>query len=603
MVVLAALAVVLYVARPWERGGGGRAPMSPGDLQVKFRELTYNINTPESMDRAEQMLRAALKTHPRKDQVYTLLGLLEMERARRASNTVGGMGASPRAAKMFNRALSIDPKNLAALRGLASYHEYRGAPREALVVDERIIAAAPGDAAARTHKGRCLLLLNQPVRAEKLLKEAQKLARQAGDAKVEVEASEILGQVYTRQRRYALAEKTLEAAVKRAEAKNVAACPYAALGELYRLTGRKKKLAEMHARAADMESRKPRMQFYAARIFHRQGDHERALVYIKRALALHDAPEYRKLHQSIVADMKPRPPAEETQAALAAFSRGNFHKAQNHANRAVAGGGRGRPEVIRGFILLLEKRYQEAEKQFARAGEDPGAVVGRGHISIIRKKYRAARALLVPAVKAGTAGPKDGYSWLCFRMACLGMGWVSANTGKHEEAVAHFDRVLAHHKDDTFALLGKGNSLNALGKLDRAEKHLERVLALDRTNRFALAELALVKYNRGQDQESERLFRAAMKGDPRQYTCPHEGLGMIYLRAGKLKQARESFSKAIKINPDIEFKKYNGLARIFIREGKYGRARKLLRKSMENYAHDGEARKLLASIKGKEDAP
>ena len=41
------------------------------------------------------------------------------------------------------------------------------------------------------------------------------------------------------------------------------------------------------------------------------------------------------------------------------------------------------------------------------------------------------------------------------------------------------------------------------------------------------------------------------------------------------------------------------MAKIFIREDKYVKARKLLRKSMQNYPYDDEAKKLLASIKGK----
>ena len=179
------------------------------------------------------------------------------------------------------------------------------------------------------------------------------------------------------------------------------------------------------------------------------------------------------------------------------------------------------------------------------------------------------------------------------------MGWVSANTNKHELAMAYFDRVLARAPEDLFALLGKGNSLNALGMLGPAEKYLKRVLALDPDNQYATAELALVKFNRGDDAASEKLFLAALAEEPNRYTCPHEGLGMIYLRAGKLDKARASFDKAIKINPDIEFKKYNGLARIYIKEGKVERARALLRKSIKNYPYDGEARGLLESIKGK----
>ena len=608
-------AVVVLVARqagPGGDGGDGGVEPRPGSVLVRFNHLVYTLGTPESMARAERLLRGVLQTHPRKDQIYAKLGNLEIHRATRQSNIIGPMRPSARAKEMFRKALGVNPRNLDALQGLATYYEFRDQPRAAMALDDRIIAAHPRNIDARTHKGRCLLNLRQYVRAEEVLKEALRMARKAHDTKGEVVARDLLGTAYTRQGKYALAEEVLVKAVQQAEANKIVACPYAALGELYHLTGRRDKVAKLRKRAADMESHKPKMQYFAAKTFHEQGDPDQALVYIRRAIALHDDARFRALEKVILADLKPRPPKEELQAALAAFSQDNFHKANKHIDRALASSSLGQYKVVKGFIQLLEKKYTAAEKLFSEArtadSADTGAATGLGHIKIIRKKYRAARALLEPAIKAGeaklegargSARAAGGYQWMTYRMACLGMGWVRANTNKHAAALAYFDRVLAHDPKDTFALLGKGNSFNALGKLAAAEKHLQQVLDLDPVNRFAMAELALVKYNRGQDAESERLFKAALRVAPRKYTCPHEGLGLLYMRAGKLDQAKESFRRAIKINPDIEFKEFNGLARIFIREGKYQRARVLLRKSIQNYPHDDEARKLLASIRSK----
>ena len=613
MVVIVAAAVALLLVI---RHGGDTArrdqQTDPDSLFRQFNHLVYTERAPGSLDLAERLLRAALDTHPRKDQVLAQLGHLELERATRTSNVKGTIRPSKKARERFREALAINPKNLDALRGLASFHEYGGQPHKAIAMDDRIIAAFPRNLHARTHKGRCLLMMRQYARAATTLEETLALAQRVGDVRAEVAAREHLGKVYTRQRRYALAEKMLVKAVDRAEAAGVMACPYAALGELYRVTGRQKKVAQVHMRAADVESNKPMMQYHAAEVCDDQGDYDNALKYIRRAIALRDDPRYRKLEQSIQAALKPSTPADRLRMALAAFSDDNFEKAEAVIDRALkAGGATGKLEVVKGFILLLQKRYPEAEKLFASAGavdsKDHGARAGLGHLAIIRKKYDQARALLDPGIlsmgakleRMSESEGANSYLWLSYRMSCLGMGWVSANTGKHAAALVYFDRILDKDPDCTFALLGKGNSLNAMGKLDRAEKYLSRVLALDPKNRFAMAELALVKYNRGQDAESERLFKAALQGDPRKYTCPHEGLGMIYLRAGKLDKARASFRKAIKINPDIEFKKFNGLARILIKEGKYAPARKLLRKSMDNYPHDDEARKLLASIRGK----
>ena len=299
--------------------------------------------------------------------------------------------------------------------------------------------------------------------------------------------------------------------------------------------------------------------------------------------------------------------------AADAFDSNNFEAAGRHLEQArKLTGWTGQLRVLQGFLHLLEKKYDQADELFKAAAQSregaQGASVGQGHLALIRKEHAEARRLLAPAAAAGEARFRGlvneqvaakPYRWMVFRMALIGLGWAAANTNQHNLAIKQFDRVLDRMEGDVFALIGKGNSLNALNRLDAAEAALERVLLLDPDNQYATAELALVKFNRGDDDAAEKLFKAALKHEGERYTCPHEGLGLIYLRAGKIDKARDSFKKAIKINPNIEFKKFNGLARIHIRDGKYNKARELLRKSMQNYPYDDEARKLLESIKGK----
>ena len=584
----------------------------PDGLMVRFNHLVYTLGTPQSLAEAERLLKEALKTHPHKDRVYTALGRLEMQRAQRSATLMlSNLRPSAKAQLLFNQALKINPGNILALGGLASYHELHDDPQKALVLIDKITAIDPKNRPALQRKGRCLLMLKRHGEAEKVLLEALQAARRANDVKSQVAIREILGKAYLKQGKYARAERILVKAMEQAEAAKVVSCPYAALGELYSITGRRDKEAKIHIRAARMEPQKPLMQYHAARVLHQKGRYEEALRFIRRAIKLYDEPRSRSLRDLILAQLKPHPPAEEFNTALVDFNDGHYHRSRVHIDRALAASDRDAFMVLKGFILLLEKKYTEAEKLFSRVGtkDQPhtGARIGLGHINIVRKSYEAARLLLEPGVKEGQASfgepggrvDLNGYPWLTYRMACLGMGWVSANTSSHPAAITYFDRVLAHNPGDTFALLGKGNSLNALGRLEGAEKHLKQVLALAPGNRYALAELALVKYNRGQDAEAEKLFLAALRVGGRKYTCPHEGLGLIFLRAGKLQEAKDSFRRAIKINPKIEYKKFNGLARILIREGKIKKARELLHQSIRNYPYDGEARKLLASIKEK----
>ena len=615
---LVLLAVLLYVRSDALRDS--KAPAEPtkvaasGDVLARAERLIQDASSKRKralFDQAEELLRGALENHPRKDEVLASLGHLQLQRSSFISTLMGGRKVPASTMHLFARALKVNGKNVRALQGLALYHEMRGDLEQAVAADERVIAVDSDNLTAWQHKGKCLVKLKQDARAERTLKKTISMARKAGDLRVVVYTQEILGRIYMRQRKFDRAEKTLRSSVDTAEANNVTACPYAALGELYTAMGRGDRLLEVYKRAADMETQKSRMQCDAAFFCLQRGQYSEALKYVERALVLEDIPRYRKLRDAIRDEMKPRSPAEYQRIAILSFNRHDFHKARRYADRSVTADPGSKARVVQGYLKLLGKEYKEAralfEKAVKRAGGDAGAHVGLGHLGVSEKDYKVARRLFVPAVKVGDmllarargkAGFLGTYDLLTYRMACLGMGWVSANQNQHEAAISYFDRVLAHNAKDVFALLGKGNSLNALNRLDPAQRHLKKVLKLYPGNKYALAELALVAFNRGDDAGAERLFKAALKRDKTwRYTCPYEGLGLVYLRAGKIGKAKESFKKAIKINPNIEYKKFNGLAKIYIKEGKLARARELLRKSMANYPYDPEAKDLLEKIK------
>jgi len=615
VLALAAAAIILAHVGQEPLTGASRVE----ELLVRVHRLTHNAQStrdPAPMLQAELLLTAALREEePGSDRLWAALGQVQLSRAELKHKAMedGRWHGPASIRRTFQKALDINPKNVRALLGLSKYHELRDDYWAALAADEKLLAFEPLNQPAMEHRGRCLMKLGQYARAEQALKQLLLRVRLLKNKQAEIFAMELLGQAYLRQRKYRLAEQVLLEAVEAAEATKVAACPYAALGELYTLTGRQEEVVRLDMRAADMEPKVPEMQYSAAKTCHEHDHHTEALWYIQRALKLDpDQAAYKKLRDQIQGKVKVREPATELADALAHLHGHGYRRARIHVDWALAAGAGPTAQVVKGFLLLLEKKYRDARALFTAASKadptDAGPRVGLGHLAIVRKDYAAARRLLEPeAPKARgeevghgplTAEAKKRYPWLVSRMASLGMGWLLSNQNEHEAALAHFDRVLAGDPDDTFALLGKGNSLNALGRLDRAQRLLERVLELDPKNRYATAELALVTLNRGKVADAERLFKAALRQPGgAHYTCPHEGLGMVYLRAGKLDRAKASFRKAIEINPDIEYKKFNGLARILIREGKYASARRLLRKSIQNYPYDNEARKLLAAIK------
>jgi len=263
-------------------------------------------------------------------------------------------------------------------------------------------------------------------------------------------------------------------------------------------------------------------------------------------------------------------------------------------------------------MLLFSRRFDEAKEILVELRSQPqvavGAQVGLGHLAINERHYERATELLsgglesAPSSLSTGAGVAERYSDFVYELACLGMGWSAANRNEHVRAVSWFDRILARQPDDLLGMIGRGNSLIGLNLLDDAARVLELVLESHPENPYAHAELAMIRLKKGQDQAAEHGFRSALAKDDRNYTCPYEGLGLLYLRQGRTEKARENLERAIEINPDIEYKKYNGLARIHMSEGNYEAAAKLLRKSQENFPHDGEALQMLKEIEALEAA-
>ena len=301
---------------------------------------------------------------------------------------------------------------------------------------------------------------------------------------------------------------------------------------------------------------------------------------------------------------------QEFLAGIEAFEQGDYSDALTRLDSSLAAGGGPQVQLVRACMLLFSRRFEEASARLDELMEDPslaaGVSVARGHLAINEREYERAHQLLgvgiepePPRDKSGAQPTMQGhYAVFVYELACLGMGWSAANRNQHVRAISWFDRILSGQDDDQLAMIGKANSLIGLGLLNEAEKLLTRVLAVHPGNPYALAELAMIRMGRGEDAAAEQGFRQALERDGSNYTCPYEGLGLLYLRQGRTDEAKEHLVRAIDINPNIEFRKYNGLARIYITEGNYDEARKLLEKSIENFPHDGEAERMLAEIEG-----
>ncbi len=512
---------------------------------------------PKLFAKAQRMLEGAIKDAPRDASLHVKLAVLLKERwytlahARTAKQYGAGKAQvpPPRVRALLQRALALDPAHRDAHRAMADYANAVGRAEDAIKHYRKLLELRPGDLALHVDIGTSYLFLKQPDRARAHFQEVLTSGR-AVEVRLRQRALDGMANAALQQGKVNDAEGYFLQAVQ----PGPLACSYHSLGQLYAGLGRFRKGARYVMKVAELEPARADIQL---------------------------------------------------RAAVFAFLAHDFKSAHRYCARTLkASKGSLEARTLQGYLLLLERKYAAARKLFdrglrARPG-DAGASVGLGHLAIIRKDYRQAARHLSPHGAASTAKQdRRTFQYLVHRMARLGLGWMHANQGKHDKALKQFAALLATDADDLFALLGRGSALTALGRMGQAASAFKAVLKLDPGNQYALAELGLVRLNRGDTAGAEKAFRRAMAQGDRRYTCPHEGLGLVYLRQGKVARARKSFERAIAINPDIEYKKFNELAKILIKQGERGRAIKLLKKSVENYPQDPEALLLLKKLKAK----
>lgn len=617
---------------------GNEGRLSPTLRQARdLTTMAEHASDPERFDKALALVQQALKENPSDATAMVVMGDLHMQQMHAQINASQIASTPPEARAWYEKALQADSNNVEALRGLSTYHEFTREPELSLQYDQRLLKIRPGRVESMLHMGRNLKDLGRFDAAAEVLEQARQrwhvLEGEAPDAEAYREFSlsellgihEQLGVLLTKQGRVEEAERILVEAVELAEERRaqqgstgaIVACPYVALGELYRAEGRDAEGAEMYTKAADLEPHKSFLQLDAARKLETAGDSQRAMLYVDRALALSRDPAAVQFK----AELERRgvkgglPPDALFDAALRAFDRYDIQEAGGLVQRAQAARSLPEQDILQAFVLVMQRDYDGARATATGSGQrdarDPGVAAVLTHLAIADKDYPTAEQalsgclwyaerVLASSTSAANSTHLQGYERLVVRMSFLGAGWIAANQSEHAAAIQHFDRVLSFKPSDVFALLGRANSENALGRLDEAERLLQRVLEIDSDNQYALAELALVRFNQGDDAGAEATFQKALAVESETYTCPYEGLGLVYLRQGDKQKAAQAFEQAIRINPDIEFKKFNGLARIYIEQGRLDEAEQLLLKSIENYPYDDEASGLLAQLRASE---
>lgn len=128
------------------------------------------------------------------------------------------------------------------------------------------------------------------------------------------------------------------------------------------------------------------------------------------------------------------------------------------------------------------------------------------------------------------------------------LGSALAALGRHEEALAAFDRARALNPAFAEAHSNRGNSLNALGRFQEALDSCHRAIALKPDFAGAFVNRGIALQNLGRHALAAASFRKAIALAPG-FADAHANLGVLLLEEGKLEESHAAIARAVELAP------------------------------------------------------
>ena len=133
-------------------------------------------------------------------------------------------------------------------------------------------------------------------------------------------------------------------------------------------------------------------------------------------------------------------------------------------------------------------------------------------------------------------------------MAHNNLGVALVQTGRADEAIAHFEKTLALRPNYAEAENNLGDALNQLGRSTEAIPHLETALRLQPLYAEAANNLGIAFMATQRADEGLARFAEAIRLKPT-YALAHRNLGLATARSGRTAESIPHFARAVALNP------------------------------------------------------
>ena len=202
----------------------------------------------------------------------------------------------------------------------------------------------------------------------------------------------------------------------------------------------------------------------------------------------------------------------------------------------------GKDYRLQGYVLLNEKRYQEATEKFRYAIKlnpvDSSAYTG---LSYLYKDMGDISQALAMAKKACELNENDEYAF-------AKLGELYTENRRYYDAIVAYKRAVTIRNNYPEVLYNLGYLYHITLQYDEAIQSLEQAVSALPSYTEAYNNLGVAYWQKGKINDAIKTLKIAIKLKPNYLDALHN-LGLVYKSQGQYKEARETFLEVLKFDP------------------------------------------------------